>query len=169
MRCPRGKGPRTSSFPLRSSERPARSLPAGLWTVAANSGTTDTSRYQSAPFSRSHPKIPQPMVLEPPRPVGVDDQSMTSADGSITGTSLSLGTVRIESGKMSPTFTTAKMTPPATASQLHRWEGAEVIDPTLMSKKSRFITIPFQKNLPPQPTARYHPSSNPFPKPLIRK
>jgi len=84
---------------------------------------------QSMPFSQYNVSFTKQMALEPPRPVGADDQPKPSLDGSTTGTYLSLGTVHIESGKMSPTFNMAKATPPATASKLHQWESAEVVDP----------------------------------------
>ena len=81
---------------------------------------------QSQPFSHHRPNLVEQTASEPPRPVGVDSKSL---DGSTTGTFLTLGTVHIESGKMSPTFNVAKTTPLATTSVLHRWESAEVIDP----------------------------------------
>lgn len=108
-----------------------------------------SDHFQSPPFSQYHPKLPEPMVLEPPRPVGVDDQSMASADGSTAGTFLSLGTVRIESGKMSPTFNIAKITPAATASQLHRWESAEVIDPDAHAQEVEIHHDPFSEKSTP--------------------
>ena len=95
----------------------------------ASGGEPESEHYQSPPFSQYHPELSEPMVLVPPRPFGVDNQSTASGEGSTAGTFLSLGTVRIESGKMSPTFNMAKMTPTAIESTLHRWESAEVIDP----------------------------------------
>ena len=93
------------------------------------SGSRHAVNAHSLPFAHYHPKLAEQMALDPPRPIGTDDQTKASLDGSASGTFLSLGSVHIESGKMSPTFTAAKMTPPATASKLHRWESAEVVDP----------------------------------------
>ena len=103
----------------------------------------------SLPFAHYHPKLAGQMELEPPRPIGSDDQAKTSLDGSTNGTFLSLGTVHIESGKMSPTFTAAKMTPPATASKLHRWESAEVIDPESHGQEVEVHGDPFSENSTP--------------------
>jgi hypothetical protein len=103
----------------------------------------------SRPFSHYHPKVTEQMALGPPRPVGLDDQTKTSLDGSTNGTFLSLGTVHIESGKMSPTFSAAKMTPPATASMLHRWESAEVIDPESHAQEVEVHSEPFSENSTP--------------------
>ncbi|KAF9647142.1 hypothetical protein BDM02DRAFT_3129931 [Thelephora ganbajun] len=105
---------------------------------------------KSVPFSHYHPKLAEQMALEPPRPVGADNQSKAaSLDGSTAGTFLSLGTVHIESGKMSPTFTMAKMTPPATASRLHRWESAEVIDPDAHAQEVEIHHDPFSEKSTP--------------------
>lgn len=107
--------------------------PTSLFSSRKSQTTSDdhsrSEHHQALPFSHYHPRFPEPIAFEPPRPVGVENQSTTSLDGSAAGTFLSLGTVRIESGKMSPTFNVAKTTPPATSSKLHRWESAEVIDP----------------------------------------
>ena len=101
---------------------------------------------QSQPFAQYHPELAKQMALEPPNPIRADDQARPSLDGSTAGTFLSLGTVHIESGKMSPTFTMAKMTPPATASQLHRWESAEVIDPDAHAQEVEVHDDPFSEN-----------------------
>lgn len=98
-------------------------------TTADHFGSQHGVASGSMPLSHYHPQLAEQMALEPPRPIRADDQPKASLDGSTTGTFLSLGTVHIESGKMSPTFNQAKTTPPATASRLHRWESAEVIDP----------------------------------------
>lgn len=108
-----------------------------------------SEHHRSMPFSHYHPKFPEPTVLEPPRPVGIGNQSTPSFDGSTAGTLLSLGTVRIESGKMSPTFNVAKMTPPATASKLHRWESAEVIDPDADAQEIEVPHDPFSEKSTP--------------------
>jgi hypothetical protein len=114
----------------------------------ANHNKFGSEHYQ-LPFSQYHPKLPEPVVLEPPHPVVVDNQPTTSVDGSTAGTFLSLGTVRIESGKMSPTFNIAKMTPPATASKLHRWESAEVIDPDANAQEIEVHHDPFSEKSTP--------------------
>ena len=103
---------------------------------------------QSLPFSQYHPKLPSQMTLGPPRSLGVDDRS-TTPEGSTTGTFLPLGTVHIESGKMSPTFNMAKMTPPATASRLHRWESAEVVDPDAHAQEVEVHHDPFSEKSTP--------------------
>ena len=103
----------------------------------------------SLPFAHYHPKLAEQMALDPPRPIGSGDQTKTSLDGSTNGTFLSLGTVHIESGKMSPTFTAAKMTPPATASKLHRWESAEVVDPEAHGQEVEVHSDPFSENSTP--------------------
>lgn len=105
--------------------------------------------YQLPPFSHYHPKLPDSVVLEAPRPVGVENQSTVSVDGSAAGTFLSLGTVRIESGKMSPTFNVAKMTPPAITSQLHRWESAEVVNPDHDAQEIEIPHDPFSEKSTP--------------------
>ena len=106
-----------------------------------------TSR--SLPFSQYHPKLPERMVFEPPRPIGVDEHSRESVDGSTAGTFLSLGTVHIESGKMSPTFNMAKMTPPAISSKLHQWESAEVVDPDSHAQEVEVHHDPFSEKSTP--------------------
>jgi len=103
----------------------------------------------SLPFAHYHPKLAGQGALDPPRPIGSDDQTKTSLDGSTNGTFLSLGTVHIESGKMSPTFTAAKMTPPATASKLHRWESAEVVDPEAHGQEVEVHGDPFSEESTP--------------------
>ena len=104
---------------------------------------------QSLPFTHYHPKLAEQMALEPPRPIRVDDQPKTPNDSSTTGTFLSLRTVHIESGKMSPTFNVAKVTPPATASKLHRWESAVVIDPDAHAQEVEVHRDPFSEQSTP--------------------
>ena len=103
----------------------------------------------SLPFAHYHPKLAEQMALDPPRPIGSDDRTNNSLDGSTNGTFLSLGTVHIESGKMSPTFSAAKMTPPATASKLHRWESAEVVDPEAHGQEVEVHDDPFAEDSTP--------------------
>ena len=111
-------------------------------------GSQHDATSRSLPFAQYHPKLAEQMALEPPRPVGLDDPK-ASLDGSTTGTMLSLGTVHIESGKMSPTFNVAKMTPPATASRLHRWESAVVIDPGSQAQEVEVHQGPFSERSTP--------------------
>jgi len=103
---------------------------------------------QLPPFSDYHPGLAEQMALEPPPLVGVD-RPKPSLDGSTTGTYLSLGTVHIESGKMSPTFNVAKVTPPATASRLHQWESAEVIDPDAHAQEVEVHPDPYSEQSTP--------------------
>ena len=86
-------------------------------------------------------------MLELPHAVGVD-RPKKSIDGSTAGTFLSLETVHIESGKMSPTFNVAKVTP-ATASKLHRWESAEVIGPDAHAQEVEVHPDPFSEQSAP--------------------
>lgn len=103
---------------------------------------------QLPPFSDYHPALAEQMALEPPPLVGVD-RPKPSLDGSTAGTYLSLGTVHIESGKMSPTFNVAKVTPPATASRLHQWESAEVIDPEAHAQEVEVHPDPYSAQSTP--------------------
>lgn len=112
-------------------------------------GSEHDVTHRSPPFSNYHPKLPQQEPLEPPRHIGFDNQSMTTMEGSTSGTFLSLGTVHIESGKMSPTFNVAKMTPTAIASTLHRWESAEVIDPDADAQEVEVHHDPFSDKSTP--------------------
>ena len=104
---------------------------------------------KSLPFAQYHPKLAEQMALEPPRPIGFGDQPKASLDGSGNGSFLSLGTVHIESGKMSPTFNVAKTTPPATASKLHHWESAEVVEPDTYAQEVEIHTDPFSEQSTP--------------------
>lgn len=105
----------------------------------------DTS--QPLQFSQYHSKLAEQMALDP-SPAGVD-QPRRSLDGSTTGSFLSLAAVRIETGKMSPTFNVAKVTPPATASKLHQWEIAEVIDPDAHAQEVEIHSDPFSEKSTP--------------------
>ncbi|PSR78989.1 hypothetical protein PHLCEN_2v7176 [Hermanssonia centrifuga] len=80
-------------------------------------------------FSKYHPHLAEELSLQQPeRHFGQRQDSGISWDGETVGDNsfLSLRSVRIESGAMSPTMAMAKMTPPP-MSHLHRWESAEVI------------------------------------------
>lgn len=104
---------------------------------------------QSLPFTHYHPNLAEQMALEPPPPVGLGHRSQESLGGSTADSYLSLGTVHIESGKMSPTFNMAKMTPPATSSKLHRWESAVVIDPGADAQEVEIHSDPFLDDATP--------------------
>jgi len=104
---------------------------------------------QSLPFAHYHSKLAERVALEPPRHIGVDDQPNTSHDDSTPGTFLSLGAVHIESGKMSPTFNVAKTTPAATASKLHRWESAVVVNPDAHAQEVEVHNDPFSEQSTP--------------------
>ena len=112
-------------------------------------GSQPGAAHEPQPFAHYHPKLAEEMALEPPRPIGVESQPKSSLDGSTTGTFLSLGTVHIESGKMSPTFNVAKMTPPATSSRLHQWESAEVVNPELYAQEVELHDDPFSDKSTP--------------------
>lgn len=118
-------------------------LPPGNQRTGDGGSEHGTAR-QLPPFSNYHPGLAEQMSLDPPGSVGVD-RPQKSLDGSTAGTFLTLGTVHIESGKMSPTFNVAKMTPPATASKLHRWESAEVIDPDANVQEVEVHPDPFSE------------------------
>ena len=86
--------------------------------------------FDMPPLSKYHPDLAKEFALEQPdRPYAQRQESGVSWDGETLGDDsfLSLRSVRIESGTMSPTLGMAKMTPPAMPSQLHRWESAEVL------------------------------------------
>ncbi|EKM58256.1 uncharacterized protein PHACADRAFT_252446 [Phanerochaete carnosa HHB-10118-sp] len=85
-------------------------------------------------ISKYRPGLAKELALEdaleePERPYAARQDSGVSWDGETLGDDsfLSLRSVRIESGSMSPTIGMAKMTPPAMPSQLHYWESAEVV------------------------------------------
>ena len=85
-------------------------------------------------FTKYHPSLAEELALEnPDKPfaaaAAARQESGVSWDGQTLGDEsfLSMRSVRVESGTMSPTMVMAKMTPPATASALHRWESAEVL------------------------------------------
>ena len=86
-------------------------------------------------------------MLEKKKPVAVALASgvqRKASTHSTSGSFLSLGTVHIESGEMSPTFNVAKAMPPATASRLHHWESVEVIEPDSQTRKIQIASDPFQ-------------------------
>lgn len=89
--------------------------------------------FDMPPISQYHPSLAKELALEQPeRPFAQRQESGISWDGETLGDDsfLSLRSVRIESGSMSPTMgMAAKMTPPAMPSshQLHHWQSAEVL------------------------------------------
>ncbi|KAI0710151.1 hypothetical protein C8Q76DRAFT_91373 [Earliella scabrosa] len=107
--------------------------------TAYTSKTADEENTYDLPqleFTKYHPTLAQELSLEhPDKPfaaaaAAVRQNSGVSWDGETVGDDsfLSMRSVRVESGTMSPTMVMAKMTPPATASALHRWESAEVLN-----------------------------------------
>ncbi|KAH8099946.1 hypothetical protein BXZ70DRAFT_1024635 [Cristinia sonorae] len=81
-------------------------------------------------FSQYHPTLAEELSLEhPEKPFAARQNSVGSWDRDTVGDDsfLSLRSVRVDSGTMSPTL--AKVTPMATANGLtiHKWESAEVI------------------------------------------
>jgi len=86
--------------------------------------------FDMPPITKYHPELAKELALEQPeRPFAQRQESGVSWDGDTVADDsfLSLRSVRIETGTMSPTFGVAKMTPPAVVSQLHKWESAEVL------------------------------------------
>ncbi|KAI0833293.1 hypothetical protein BC628DRAFT_1414116 [Trametes gibbosa] len=83
-------------------------------------------------FTKYHPSLAQELSLETPeKPFAGRQNSGVSWDGETLGDDSFLSmhnSVRVESGTMSPTMVMAKMTPPATASVIHKWESAEVLN-----------------------------------------
>ncbi|EMD34171.1 hypothetical protein CERSUDRAFT_117664 [Gelatoporia subvermispora B] len=81
-------------------------------------------------FSKYHPNLAEELALEKPqRPYASRENSGVSWDGDTVAEDpiLSLRSMRLDSGTMSPTMCMAKMTPPATSSPIHKWESAEVL------------------------------------------
>lgn len=82
-------------------------------------------------FSKYHPNLAQELALEKPAPAFVARRgdSGVSWDGSTVhdDSFLSMRSVRVDSGTMSPTLGLAKPTPVATSSAIHKWESAEVL------------------------------------------
>ncbi|KAI0787823.1 hypothetical protein C8Q74DRAFT_637187 [Fomes fomentarius] len=106
--------------------------------TAYTSKTNDDENHFDLPqleFTKYHPTLAEELALEnPSKPfaaaaAAVRQNSGISWDGETVADDsfLSMRSVRVESGTMSPTMVMAKMTPPATASALHRWESAEVL------------------------------------------
>ncbi|CDO74906.1 hypothetical protein BN946_scf184988.g13 [Trametes cinnabarina] len=96
--------------------------------------TTDEDQVTDLPqldFTKYHPTLAQELALEKPdKPFAAGRQnSGVSWDGETLGDDsfLSLRSMRMDSGTMSPTMVMAKMTPPATTSAIHKWESAEVL------------------------------------------
>ncbi|CAL1716296.1 unnamed protein product [Somion occarium] len=80
-------------------------------------------------FSKYHPQLAEELA-QPEKPfVTRQNSAAISWDGETVGDDsfLSLRSVRVDSGAMSPTLNMAKMTPPAVSSVIHKWESAEVI------------------------------------------
>ncbi|KAI0073464.1 hypothetical protein K474DRAFT_1666587 [Panus rudis PR-1116 ss-1] len=79
-------------------------------------------------FSKYHPDLAKELS-EPERPFASRQDSGVSWDGETVGDDsfLSLRSVRVDSGTMSPTL--AKLTPNIIAPPVHKWESAEVVTP----------------------------------------
>ncbi|KAH9949983.1 hypothetical protein B0H21DRAFT_46106 [Amylocystis lapponica] len=81
-------------------------------------------------FSKYHPHLAEELSLAPPsRPFTGRQDSGVSWDGETVGDDsfLSLRSVRVESGTMSPTMINVKTTPAAMSTPFHKWESAEVL------------------------------------------
>ena len=137
---------------------------------------TNTDEYDlpKLEFSKYHPTLAEELALEnPDKPFAAAAEvarqnSGVSWDGQTLGDDsfLSMRSVRAESGAMSPTMVMAKMTPPATASALHRWESAEVLntDDEIAAAAAAASAAPVSRNpfvdmIEEEPRAR---SNNPF-------
>ncbi|OSD06409.1 hypothetical protein PYCCODRAFT_1422683 [Trametes coccinea BRFM310] len=99
--------------------------------------TTEEDQLTDLPqldFTKYHPTLAQELALDKPdRPYASAagrQNSGVSWDGETLGDDsfLSMHSMRMDSGTMSPTMVMAKMTPPATASAVHKWESAEVLN-----------------------------------------
>ncbi|KAH9902878.1 hypothetical protein C8Q73DRAFT_25826 [Cubamyces lactineus] len=97
---------------------------------------TDEDQVMDLPqldFTKYHPSLAQELALEQPEKPYANvarQNSGVSWDGETLGDDsfLSMHSMRVDSGTMSPTMVMAKMTPPATASAVHKWESAEVLN-----------------------------------------
>ncbi|KAI0649351.1 hypothetical protein C8Q79DRAFT_999144 [Trametes meyenii] len=95
---------------------------------------TDDDQLMDLPpldFTKYHPSLAQELALEhPEKPFAGRQNSGVSWDGETLGDDsfLSMHSVRVDSGTMSPTMVMAKMTPPATTNAIHKWESAEVLN-----------------------------------------
>lgn len=99
--------------------------------------TTDEFDLPQLEFTKYHPTLAEELSLEHPQKpfataaaAAARQNSGVSWDGETLGDDsfLSMHSVRVESGTMSPTMVMAKMTPPATSSAPHKWESAEVLN-----------------------------------------
>ncbi|RPD61168.1 hypothetical protein L226DRAFT_58480 [Lentinus tigrinus ALCF2SS1-7] len=98
--------------------------------------TTDEFDLPQLEFTKYHPTLAQELSLENPQKpfataaAAARQNSGVSWDGETLGDDsfLSMRSVRVDSGTMSPTMVMAKMTPPATSSAPHKWESAEVLN-----------------------------------------
>ncbi|KAI0711944.1 hypothetical protein C8T65DRAFT_179935 [Cerioporus squamosus] len=97
--------------------------------------TTDEFDLPQLEFTKYHPTLAEELSLENPQKpfataaAAARQNSGVSWDGETLGDDsfLSMRSVRVDSGAMSPTMVMAKMTPPATSSAPHKWESAEVL------------------------------------------
>ncbi|KAI0749470.1 hypothetical protein C8Q80DRAFT_626478 [Daedaleopsis nitida] len=112
--------------------------PSMRTTYTTKTATDEENAYDlpQLEFTKYRPTLAEELALDnPQKPFataaaaarqnsGISWDGETVADDSF----LSMRSVRVESGTMSPTMVMAKMTPPATGSALHRWESAEVFN-----------------------------------------
>lgn len=108
-------------------------------------------------FSKYHPSLAEELSLEEPtKPFTQRGESGISWDGEtvMDDSFLSLRSVRMDSGTMSPTPNIAKITPPAVA-EVHRWESAEVVT---VDGDSRHNQNPFHDEAEERPRT----ATNPF-------
>lgn len=125
-----------------------------------SSPRTITPDMSPAPFSAYHPNLAAELA-EPPKAF-VQGGSGWNASAAVTSqgdTFVSLRSVHIETGTMSPTLNPAKMTPPATEFNDHRWESAEVVLPDNYFADQE-PTNPFVDT--PEEPVRRKSESNPF-------
>jgi hypothetical protein len=97
------------------------------------SAAGDRPDFDRTSFSTYHPGLAEELA-QPSKAFMGHKGGVSSWGGSTAVTDrddplLSLRSVHIESGAMSPSLSAAKITPPSTASGFHRWESAEVILP----------------------------------------
>ena len=120
-------------------------------------------------LSKYHPHLAEELALQSPeKPFAQRQDSGLSWDRQTVGDDsfLSLRSVRIESGTMSPTLSVAKITPVAQSSQLHHWESAEVISMDEPSTSTKPISLDLSDPFADQPVhkslERRRSNSNPF-------
>ncbi|TBU49741.1 hypothetical protein BD309DRAFT_986143 [Dichomitus squalens] len=167
---PRGAAPPTSPTARDQQEVDAnfsmfKKSPSVRSAYTTKTGTEDLNHFDlpQLEFTKYHPTLAQELSLEAPeKPFAVAGRqnSGVSWDGETLGDDsfLSLRSVRVESGTMSPTMVMAKMTPPATSSAPHKWESAEVLQVEEDASSSSQPKNPFAEMAEEQRSR----SNNPF-------